>query len=75
MATSNDLADQSAVNAAEWEAFVSGQFHTAYGLLAIAGLAIASFVVPREHLWAIYLLVFGFALAVLVDLWVNGYTH
>ncbi len=69
------LCEQLQWNSEEWTAFLSGQFHTAYGLLAVAGLAVASFVVPRNYLWAVYLLVFGFALAVLVDLWANGYTH
>jgi hypothetical protein len=66
---------QAEANGLEWTAFVSGQFHTAYGLLAIAGLAIASFIVPERYHWAIYLLVFGLALSVLADLVAQGYTH
>ena len=66
---------QSEVNGTEWTAFLSGQFHTAYGLLAIAGLSIAAFLVPSEHQWVLWLLIFGFALAILADLWANGYTH
>jgi hypothetical protein len=69
------LDTQAETNGTEWTAFLSGQFHTAYGLLAIAGLSIATFIVPEQHHWFIYLLIFGFALAILADLWANGYTH
>ena len=69
------LADQEAANSEEWDAFLSGQFHAAYGLLGIAGLAVAACIVPERYHWFIYLLVFGLALAVLADLWANGYTH
>ena len=64
-----------AVNEQEWAAFASGQFHTAYGLLAIAGIAIAANFIAEQHHWLLYLLTFGLAIGILVDLWVNGYEH
>ncbi len=69
------LASQEAENNSELQAFLSGQFHTAYGLLAIAGLAVAAFVLPGKDLWAVYLFIFGLSVGVLVDIWAHGYTH
>jgi hypothetical protein len=67
--------DCQAINSAEWAAFVSGEFHTAYGLLAIGGLAIAACLGIGKYQWILYFFIFGLSVGILVDLWIHEYQH
>lgn len=66
---------QGAFNDEQMAAILSGDAHSTYGLVAIAGLAVLAFIVPESSHWILYLLIFGIAIGVMVDLYVNGYAH
>ncbi len=82
----NELKAQESVNKYEAKAFLKGQFHDAYGLIAIMisawivivdAVLFARFASLETFLLMIVppILIFAFAIAVFVDLWSHGFGH
>ena len=63
---------QTRFNKDYWNAFMKGDTHVEYGLIAIAVMLITYMLVP-----SVFLIIFSLMLIVgiMVDIYVHGYTH
>ena len=65
---------QEGVNATVEEAFVTGQAHDYYGLIAIGILAVLALIFKKYALWFL-IAILMITSAIFADLWAHGWTH